>query len=145
MVGYKGSFGANLISLVKSRMTKIRKLFNELEEQIDKSKSMLAKCKDPLFNKTCLTPYHDSKFRNSVFTFQDPPSIDNPLLHGKKGSSIRFRDLCALVRGYIAKNGLVLDNGAISCDPFLKDVVNNAEQEETTFFKIVAGFRRILV
>lgn len=126
-------------------MTKFRKLFEELEIQIDKSQSMLEKCKDPLYNKTCLTPYHDSTFRNSSFKFQNPPTIDNTLLQGKKGSSIRFRDLCALVRGYIAKNGLVLENGGISCDSFLKAVVNDAEQEETTFFKIIAGFRRILV
>jgi len=126
-------------------MTKFRKLFEELEIQIDKSQSMLEKCKDPLYNKTCLIPYHDSKFRNSVFKFQNPPTIDNTLLQGKKGSSIRFRDLCTLVRGYIAKNGLILEDGTIKCDLFLKSVVNDCEQDETTFFKIIAGFRRILV
>jgi hypothetical protein len=126
-------------------MTKIRKLYNDLEEQIDKSKSVLDKCKDPLFNKACLNPYYGSKFRNQVFKFQDPPTINNAVSVAKKGSSIRFRDLCRLVRDYIVANELCLENGSIKCDSYLKDVVVSEIDSETSFFKIAAGFRRILV
>lgn len=121
-------------------MGKLQKILNDIEKQIDSSKTLLRKCNEPFFDNT----YYDSEFRNCVFKFQDPPSIEYPILNSKKGESIRFRNLCKLLRMYIIQNRLNESNGSILCDPFLQDIIND-KSSETSFFKLMAGFRRILV
>jgi len=125
----------------KNRMTKIRNLVDDLEEQIANSKSVLSKCNN--HETTTLVSYYKSPFRNNTFQFADPPTINSVLLESKKGTRIRFCDLCALMRSYIYQNDLLIEDGTIKCDSFLKSIVENTDT--TSFFKLAAGFRKILV
>jgi hypothetical protein len=130
------------IDMLRREKKNYTEMLTSLEEQIAKSKHMLAKCNN-LNIKPNTSSFYKSIFRNNVFKFADPPLISNPILESKKGTAIRFCDLCAMVRSYIYQNNLLTEDGTIKCDSFLKSIVENSET--TTFFKIVAGFRRILV
>jgi hypothetical protein len=121
-------------------MSKFQKIINNIEKQIDDTKSPLKKTYEPFFDNS----YYESDFRNCIFQFHDPPFIKYPILINKKGETIRFRNLCVLLRMYIIQNKLNKDNGLITCDPFIQDIIND-NSSETSFFKLIAGLRRVLV
>jgi len=120
-------------------MSNLNEIYTKLEKHLSKNENregvILEKKTEPLL----LDNFSKSRFRNRRFKYLENNSI--PYFNKLAGIKVRFSEVCKLLCNYIIQNSLYLDNGLISCDPFLQSLVG---KETTTFMFLLAKFRLIL-
>jgi len=118
-------------------MVSLQNLYQKLEKQIQTVEEALKITDDvhcKLSNLTLIkndltqsyksdaaTSCRESEFRRHVFKFKNYPSIKNNLLEYRKGTKIKYMELCKLLTQYIFSNNLYdYENNHIICDELLK-------------------------
>lgn len=124
-------------AFLKKQIEAVEKTLKETDEItnkiINENKASSATIKKSKVNKTNKVIYlRDSEFRYNYFSYKDGFSEGGAL----------YKDVWSKLRNYIAMNSLYLEDGNIKCDDFLKKY---CKSETTSFFKLAAAFRRILL
>ena len=120
-------------------MSNLNEIYTNLEKHLSKNEIrdgvILERKSEPIL----LDNFSKSRFRNRHFKYLENNNIS--FFNKLAGIKVRFSEVCKLLCNYIIQNSLYLDNGLISCDPFLKSLVG---KETTTFMFLLAKFRLIL-
>lgn len=120
-------------------MSNLNEIYTNLEKHLSKNKNRDGVILERKENPILVDNFSKSRFRNNHFKYLEQSTI--PYFNKLAGIKVRFSEVCKLLCNYIIQNSLYLENGLISCDPFLKTLVG---KETTTFMFLVAKFRLIL-
>ena len=120
-------------------MSNLNEIYNNLEKHLSKNKNRDGVILERKENPILVDNFSKSRFRNKHFKYLENTNI--PYFNKLAGIKVRFSEVCKLLCNYIIQNSLYLENGLISCDPFLQTLVG---KETTTFMFLVAKFRLIL-